>query len=281
MKMELEKIKEQTQLSVVTQKPRLMSFLAGQTIELFDGIEGKDALIKYYEGDQFQNKPAEYWDKDDHPEHFRAFYFKCANMYGVRSLPDDITVNEVIEALHTDFKHLNEDSVLDALKMNLSRKLATYTNPFQQLDSPFFYSVLSEYNAWLIDQNRIAVEKRNRLIEQQNEARELSKEQIDKYIHDSTIHAIDNYNPEILDGFDKLCSPMYDYLVKIGKITLDNLPKATGDQCMIDAKILFKNMNSKSILGSNEVVVVEDVISLAKKIALRYLVQEKKIENLK
>ena len=163
-KMEIQKLnQENLTLSVVSKSPRLQSFLGLAPMSCLDSplmVGSKDIVLSYYSSQSFKLKDPSYWDKGN-PKGLSGQYAQWMMLLNIRTTPDLITVQGVINCLKNDYGHLNENSVTDAIKMNLRNEFTPHIEAYQLINENFLIKLLTQYNQKLLESHRIAVKLRD------------------------------------------------------------------------------------------------------------------------
>lgn len=168
---------EQMTLSVVSPSPRLQAFMGKAPMNCLEApqMQGKkDFITSYYSTQNFKLKNIEYWEKGVE-NGFRVHYNKWMLLMNIRSFPDELTVNTLINCLKNDYGHLNENCITDAIKMNLRNEFTPHIEAYQLINENFMIKLLTAYNAKLLEAHRIAVKIRD----EQNKPTDPTPEEIE------------------------------------------------------------------------------------------------------
>jgi len=123
-------------------------------------VGSKDIVLSYYSSQSFKLKDPSYWDKGN-PKGLSGQYAQWMMLLNIRTTPDPITVQGVINCLKNDYGHLNENSVTDAIKMNLRNEFTPHIEAYQLINENFLIKLLTQYNQKLLESHRIAVKLRD------------------------------------------------------------------------------------------------------------------------
>lgn len=182
----------------------------------------------HYSALPFASKEQVYWAKQ-----FPKDLLGWAALVGIRSEPDELIENDIISTLVGEFPYLNENSVVDALKMNLRGGLSERYEPYNQINRVFLTKVLCDYEKKVKQANKRAMEIRDR-----DKVVELTPEQKEQKFRDAVIESFNifkQFGEESILTFN-----MYDLLDRLGKI---NFSKAEKDQFMYRAKARLQDIN--------------------------------------
>lgn len=270
--MEIQKLNpEQMTLQVVSQTPRLQSFLGLATLNCLESptlpANDKELVLTYYSSQRFSLKEVEYWGKGNR-NGLSGQYAQWMILLNIRSVPDEITVQAVVNCLRGDYGHLNENCVTEAIKMNLRGEFNPTIEAYQLINEHFLIKLLTAYNAKLLEAHRIAVNLRNKSLE--------PVEPTPEELEQKNISAMKSVFAEFkATGNENLISGLYfDFFHTRGLITLTNdqkrdyLKKAqiklkeikTTREGMISADKIIKSIDA----GGYE----EEVRAIGRKLAI-------------
>ena len=270
--MEIQKLNpEQMTLQVVSQTPRLQSFLGLATLNCLESptlpANDKELVLTYYSSQRFSLKEVEYWGKGNR-NGLSGQYAQWMILLNIRSVPDEITVQAVVNCLRGDYGHLNENCVTEAIKMNLRGEFNPTIEAYQLINEHLLIKLLTAYNAKLLEAHRIAVNLRNKSLE--------PVEPTPEELEQKNISAMKSVFAEFkATGNENLISGLYfDFFHTRGLITLTNdqkrdyLKKAqiklkeikTTREGMISADKIIKSIDA----GGYE----EEVRAIGRKLAI-------------
>lgn len=127
------------------------------------GIAGsKDMILTHYSTLNFKAKMPQYWEKGK--EGFRPNYHQWCILLNIRHIPDEFVLTAVQNTLIKDYGHLNENSVTDAIKMNLRNEFTPAIEAFQLLNEHFLIKLLSAYDKKLREVHKMAVNARDKAL---------------------------------------------------------------------------------------------------------------------
>lgn len=182
-------------------------------------MEGsREIVLTYYSTMSFKLKDEEYWGKANR-NGLSGQYAQWMLLLNIRNVPDDVTVAGVIRCLREDYRHLNENCVTDAIKMNLRGEFKETIEAYQLINENFLIKVLTSYNQKLLESHRMAVKVRDNAIK----VDEPTPEQTEA----KNIEAMKNVFAEYKQtGNENLISGLYfDFFNDRGLITLTNEQK--------------------------------------------------------
>jgi hypothetical protein len=122
--------------------------------------------------------------------------------------------NDVIHTLKGEFPHLNENSVVDAIKMNLRGGLKERYEPYGQINRVFLTKVLTDYESHVKLANKRAMQIRD-----QNKVVELTDEQKQQLFEKSVLESFDLYRRSLDETL--ITFNMYDLLDKKGILKIE------------------------------------------------------------
>lgn len=186
-------------------------------------------------------------------------------MLGVRSEVDPLVENDIISTLVGEFPHLNENSVVDAIKTNLRGGLSERYEPYNQINRVFLTKVLCDYEAIVKKANKRAIEIRDR-----DKIVELSDEQKEKKFREGVMGSFRLF--KVNDDESILTFNMYDLLDSMGRITITTEKK---NEYMSVAKVRLQDIMDKpqnriaiTKLDLTETDTKTKVINIAKTLAV-------------
>jgi hypothetical protein len=190
-------------------------------------------LEVHYSSQAFVSKFDDYWGNDPTKENFLKHYLNWCAYIGLKYAPDAVTLKLCKEAILKDFGHMNENSVMDALRLNLLGAFKTQIEPYGAINAAFLIKTLTEYNKALKSAHKRAVEARNELLA----PRELSEAEKEQKLRSAIIDAFTDFKNGIEDS---ISWPIYDYLKKINVITIETVPADVRKEFHERAKSLSK-----------------------------------------
>lgn len=123
-------------------------------------VGSKEIVLTYYSSQQFKLKDKSYWDRGNR-NGLSGHYAQWMTLLNIRTIPDEMTVSGVVKCLRDDYGHLNENSVTDAIKMNLRNEFTPHIEAYQLINENFLIKLLTQYNQKLLESHRIAVKLRD------------------------------------------------------------------------------------------------------------------------
>lgn len=267
---------ENLSLAVNVDKPRLFAALRENANEIINAVEleqkGAHSLItSHYFSLPFSSKPESYWiEKNMKYEEllftkFQFDYMGWSIMVGIRNLPDQIVLGDVLECLKESFGIHNEESIKTAIKMNLRGDFEEVFEPFGQINRVFITKIMSAYEKKLLKAHKRAIEIRNKL----DEPQELTEQEKEFKLIVSIQDVFEQFKQVKNNQSVELIShAIYDYLAKKGIIVLT---KEQKDSLMTLSSVEVAVLKGKGI-SVNEILKDEfkaDRVSMAKRMAVR------------
>ncbi len=237
---------ENLSLLVNGDKPRLLAVFPQKANEIINSVEseikGAHALItSHYFSLPFESKPETYWtEKNMKYEQlfftkFQFDYMAWSIMVGIRNLPDQIVLGDVLECLKESFGIHNEESIKTAIKMNLQGQFDEVVEPFGQVNRVYITKIMTAYEKKLLVAHKRAIQLRDK-----DKGVEHTPEQKEQKFRDAVVESFNifkQFGEESILTFN-----MYDLLDRLGKI---NFTKAEKDQFMYRAKARLQDINDK------------------------------------
>lgn len=219
---------------------RLQSFLAGTDPNILQVLQmetGKECIIAYYHDTmQFCNKKPEYWS-NTFPRHFMEWGL----MLGLRSAPDKALELDIKSTLEDSFPHLNEETVKLAIKMNLEGHFGEVVQCYNSINRPYLTEILRKFDLKLKSDHKRLLELKLKF--QDGNERELSKSEKNEKMRILTLSVFDEYKKN--SDMAIISHPIYDYLVKIGNITRENVTPEKRNELMVEAESIVKSIISR------------------------------------
>lgn len=256
--------------------PRLFSAFGDNIENIINAVElestgAKMVLKSHYDKLPFISKPATYWEDKKVKvgeilwTQFMADYMSWTIMLGIRNLIDEFSILDLKTCILEEFNIHNEESVRTAIKMNLRGDFGEIIEAFGQFNRIYFTKIMSQYEKKLLRDHKRAIEIRNKLIQ----PIELSEEEKEELLKKEIQKVYNSYVVEIRNDIELISYVMYDYLDRIGKISLDKMQK---DKLMNDARIellmIPKNKYTIHDLDSNKSA-KQELVVIAKRIAVK------------
>lgn len=230
-------------------------------------VGSKEIILTYYSAQCFKLKDSAYWDKGNR-NGLSGHYAQWMMLLNIRNTPDAITVQGVINCLKNDYGHLNENSITEAMKMNLRGEFKERLETYQLINENFLIKLLAQYNEKLLESHRIAVKLRDKALE----VPEPTAEEIEA----KNIKAMKSVFTEFKEtGNENLISSLYYDFFNNRKML--NFDKADKLRFMEMAKVQLKEIKSgyegmltmaKIIKSIDEGGHKDEIITLAKKITV-------------
>lgn len=219
---------------------RLQSFLAGTDPNILQVLQmetGKDCILAYYHDTlQFCNKTDKYW-----AEKFPADFMGWSVMLGLRTSPDKLAEIDVKNTLVGSFPHLNEETVKLAIKMNLEGQFGEVVQCYNAINRPYLTEILRKFDLKLKADHKRLLELKQKF--QHGNDRELSDSEKNEKMRILTLSVFDEYKKNA--DMAIISHPIYDYLVKIGNITRENVTPEKRNELMVEAESIVKSIISR------------------------------------
>ncbi len=232
-------------------------------------------VVTFYSTLPYVSKLQDYWLDEAKANNFNAHIFQYCTLLGIRNnLPDKIEIDLMRDALLEDFPNLNENCITQAIKMNLKGKLDQVYNAFNSFNVKFLYEILNAYLKKLQEAHKIAMKIKSQF----DNDEDLTDENKEILLKVSSIQVFKNRKENNLHDLEFLSYPIYDYLVKIGKINLKILPKEHRDKLMIEAEnhYIYQHSKSNNNIFLNQIELLQkaedkkiEIKNIAKKMAVR------------
>ena len=172
-------------------------------------------------------------------------------MAGIRTLPDEYLQIEIRDLILKEFGWHNENSICEAINMNLRGKYWETIEPFDSLNNVFLTKLMSKYEIELRRAHKRAVEIRDKL----KKPVELTEEQKDAKIEMSIKELHSDHKNGLLQGIDGISSVIYDFLDKKGELSFTAEEK---NESMTQGKAYLKSFskNQKDEFTKEEIIIV-------------------------
>jgi hypothetical protein len=223
-------------------------------------VHATELITTHYSSLNFSSKPDDYWDKV-----FKSDYLSWGVMIGIREVPDQIAILDVLDTLKSTFGIHNEQSIKEAIKMNLRGLFPNGAiSHFGRLDRVYLTAVMNEYEKLLKKAHKQAIEARDKFKEEISETEkwEMACKSVKQTFNDFAIK--ENWEQQISYAH-------YNVLEKSGIKVCEDAAKSGY---MNEAKDYINN-NSLSTMNSVE----KEVINVAKRMAVRDLFRKLVKEN--
>lgn len=285
MEDKLEKIKN-LGLEIVSKKPRMEATFGEYTDSVLKKVDstsetGVSILEAHFATLPFSIKQPEYWEKkskeltiDGRKLFFTPFqfdYLKWNAMLGIKVLPDEIVLNDVLMCLKSDFGVHNEESITEAIKLNLRGYFPSMVESFGQVNRIYISKLLVMYEKKLKDDLKLAYIIRDNL-----KMEDKSREETDPaFVEKRMKEAINEVFKEFkrigdVNSVDLISYVIYDFL---DKRKILNITPEEKKSLMEEANtriVLIENAATLKGLVSRLVGYDKDAtISMAKRLAVR------------
>lgn len=267
-------------LAVIGEKPRLQSAFpenAGQIINAVE-LESKGAhmvITSHYHSLPFVSKPEDYWTNrtqsmeiEGRKMNFTKFQFDYLGwnaMIGLRNLPDELVLNDVILCLKSDFGIHNEESIRTAIKLNLRGDFGEVIEAYGQFNRIYLTKIMVGYEKKLKSDHKRAIELRDKL----KAPIELTDEEKEAKLIDSIKDVFSEFKKiGNTQSVDLISCAIYDYLdkKKIIQLTPDEKNSLMQLAAVDVAVIKGKGISVAEVLKDEY---KPDRISMSKRLAVR------------
>lgn len=224
--------------------------------------------MTHYSALNFKSKQDAYWEKRPDSANFRTHYAQWLALLNIRTLPDDTVVIPVQNVLMGDYGHLNENSVTDAIKMNLRGEFTPMIEAYQLLNENFIIKLLTAYNKRLLEAHRIAVALRNKATEKPEPTPEETEAKNIKAMKEVFSEYKQTGNETLISGL------YYDFFNDLGLIKFTKEQKL---EFMERAKVKLREVKvvGEGLLAADKILkeiekggYKDEVISMAKRITV-------------
>lgn len=162
-------------------------------------------------------------------------------MLGLRAAPDKALEFDIKSTLEDSFPHLNEETVKLAIKMNLEGKFGDVVQCYNSINRPFLTEILRKFDLKLKSDHKRLLELKRKF--QDGNEPELSGSEKNEKMRVLTLSVFDEYKKNA--DMSIISHPIYDYLVKIGNITRENVTPEKRNELMVEAESIVKSIISR------------------------------------